>query len=337
MKTERVISVVMPVYNASLYLKEAIESILTQTFSNFEFIIIDDGSTDNSAEIIESYNDERIKFYKNEQNKGLIFTLNKSIQLAKSAIIARMDADDVSLPNRLNIEYNYLTNNPECALVCSWIKLINNDGHEICIQDRYNKHMYYDLLFKCVIAHPTVMFKKDIALKYNLYTRDHAEDFDLWSKIVNHYKIHKIDQALLNYRLSNTSISNITLRKEYQEETKEIVQANIKSLVNKKKIDDVIIECYMDNFEPILKLNKLSIYRSALSILNEINKKFLAKENPNRNLKNIREAAFNKKLLILNKIRSKLTGFNGIYLLIITNSWDLLYYFTKQKIKTVLR
>ena len=98
------ITVLMPVYNAGKYLREAIDSILNQSFSDFEFLIINDGSTDNSKNIIESYNDQRIKFIENDKNSGVIFSLNRGLDLAKGGYIARMDADDISLRDRLKIQ-----------------------------------------------------------------------------------------------------------------------------------------------------------------------------------------------------------------------------------------
>ena len=106
--TKPMVSVVMPVYNGSKYLKEAIDSILNQTFTNFELIIINDGSTDNSEDIIFSYQDRRIYYLKNEHNKGICITLNRGLDNARGKYIARMDCDDISMPQRLAKQVNYL-------------------------------------------------------------------------------------------------------------------------------------------------------------------------------------------------------------------------------------
>ncbi len=106
------VTVLMPVYNAEKYLKTAIESILKQTFSDFELLIINDGSTDGSEEIIRSFNDKRIRLFNNEQNLGIIKTLNKGLNLAKGEYIIRMDADDISLPDRLELQVKYMEENP---------------------------------------------------------------------------------------------------------------------------------------------------------------------------------------------------------------------------------
>src|SRR5687768_2170096 len=112
-----VISVIMPVYNTAAYLRESIESILTQTFKDFEFIIINDGSADNSEEIILGYNDQRIKYLKNEVNKGYVFSLNRALKIATGKYIARLDSDDLSLPGRLMAQYNFMENHPQ-VIVC---------------------------------------------------------------------------------------------------------------------------------------------------------------------------------------------------------------------------
>jgi glycosyltransferase involved in cell wall biosynthesis len=105
------ISILMPVYNGEKYLREAIDSILNQTFTDFEFLIVDDGSTDNSVEIINSYQNSRINLVKNDKNEGLVYTLNRGLSLAKGEYIARMDCDDISLPERLKKQIDFLDSN----------------------------------------------------------------------------------------------------------------------------------------------------------------------------------------------------------------------------------
>src|SRR5690242_1454586 len=111
------LTVLMPVYNAERFLREAIDSILAQSLQQFEFLIIDDGSTDSSVDIIRSYTDSRIRFIQNERNLGISATLNKGIELSKTELIARMDADDISYPTRLEKQYQYFLTHPDCALL----------------------------------------------------------------------------------------------------------------------------------------------------------------------------------------------------------------------------
>ena len=124
------ISVILPVYNGSEYLTESIDCILNQTYSNFEFIIIDDGSTDDSAAIIANYTDVRIRFY-SQQNQGLASTLNRGISLANGNYIARQDQDDVSLPNRFAQQVAFLEANPEYGMVGTWAAIWSKQDQRI--------------------------------------------------------------------------------------------------------------------------------------------------------------------------------------------------------------
>jgi glycosyltransferase involved in cell wall biosynthesis len=117
----------MPVYNGSKHLSDAVDSILTQTYTNFEFLIIDDASTDNSFEILKSYKDDRIRLIKNEKNIGLSASLNKGLNLALGKYIARMDQDDISLPNRLEKQIEYFKEHNDICVLGSWFKVISGD------------------------------------------------------------------------------------------------------------------------------------------------------------------------------------------------------------------
>jgi glycosyltransferase involved in cell wall biosynthesis len=158
------ISVLTTVFNGGKYLAEAIESVLNQTWVNFEFIIIDDASTDNSVEIIKSYNDSRIRFFKNEKNIGQTASLNKGLKLAKSDYIARLDQDDVCLPVRLEEQYKYLENNQEVTIISSWEHTIDSSGVRVrsweSSLDNYGVFLGYLLLGLCPVWHPSVMFRK---------------------------------------------------------------------------------------------------------------------------------------------------------------------------------
>ena len=126
------ISVLMCVYNDEDWLKNSIDSIVNQTFTDFEFVIVNDGSTDNSLEIINSYSDDRIRIINNEENLGLPKSLNRGLNLCKSELIARMDADDISMNNRLEKQYKYLKKNKEIALIGGQAEYIDSDGSKKC-------------------------------------------------------------------------------------------------------------------------------------------------------------------------------------------------------------
>lgn len=195
------ISVVMPVYNAEKYLKESIESILNQTFTNYEFIIINDGSADSSEEIILSHKDPRIKYLKNTKNMRLSRTLNKAIQLAQGRYIARMDADDISLPNILKEQYNFMEKNKEIGVCGTWAKTIGIEkaNWKYYVEDSKIKAC---LLFNSAFIHSSVLIRAEIAKKYQ-YKNEHlfAEDYALWVELSEVTKFHNLPSYLLKYRL----------------------------------------------------------------------------------------------------------------------------------------
>lgn len=216
MNTEPKISVVMPVHNGEKYIKPSIESILDQTFKNFEFIIINDGSTDKTAEILENYKaDERIKTIETN-HIGLKNALNKGIKKANGKYIVRMDSDDISKLDRLDKQYNFMENNSEVAMVGSQAILINENGDEIEIFDyikKEDKEIKKQLLRTCPFIHPSVMIRKSILDKVGYYKIRYAEDYELWSRIVPYYKVSNILEPLIKYRKhQNQSTAKFNLK-----------------------------------------------------------------------------------------------------------------------------
>ncbi len=205
------VTVLMPVYNAEPFLNEAIDSILNQTFTDFEFIIINDGSSDRSEEIIKGYADSRIKYYKNEHNLKLIATLNKGFDLAGGKYIARMDADDISLPTRLEQQFELMEKNPEIGLCGTWYESFK-DG-EILGQVRYgpdHSTICFKHLFQIHLSHGTGMFRTSVLREHGLYFNpdfSHAEDYELWSRISAVTKLANIQQVLYRVRHHENEIS----------------------------------------------------------------------------------------------------------------------------------
>ena len=214
------ITVILPAYNAEQFIKQAIESILTQTFSNFELIIINDGSTDNTDEVIRSFTDSRIRYIKNTENKGLIDTLNKGIDEAKSKYLARMDADDISLPTRLEKQVNYLNEHTDKDVVASTIIFINEKGEQTGTWPLDRKTISSNEITKALItenclAHPSVMGKTGVFAKFHYRKgRVNIEDYDLWLRMINSgCKIAKIAEPLLLYRVHEQSVTGKYLKK----------------------------------------------------------------------------------------------------------------------------
>jgi len=201
----------MPVYNAEKYLDESIRSILNQTFKNFEFIIINDGSKDNSLKLIKKYQkeDKRIILLNNKKNLGIAKTRTKGIKIAKGEYIATFDADDVSLPKRFEIEVNYLKNHPDIFLIGGSAILIDDNGNKMGVFRKFNDpiRIKRKLLKSNPIINSSTMFR-NIG---NLYYRekfDGADEYDLFLRLLSEgKKITNLEYFLVKYRMNPTSIS----------------------------------------------------------------------------------------------------------------------------------
>ena len=206
------VTVLMPVYNTAGFLKEAIESILTQTYRDFELIIINDGSTDDSQRVIESFNDPRIKVIRNEQNIGIIKSRNKGLLLAQGDFIANMDSDDVSQPTRFEKQVKFLEQHQEVAIVATRLSLVDKEGK---IQGNWPDDVNCTTIeaikrslpkVNC-IGQPTVMMRADV-VKPITYNENFLfnEDWGLWlTLLAEGHVIAKLDEALLNYRIHESS------------------------------------------------------------------------------------------------------------------------------------
>jgi glycosyltransferase involved in cell wall biosynthesis len=214
------ISIILPVYNGAKYLREAISSLIAQTFQDFELIIINDGSTDISEEVVLSCTDSRIIYLINERNKGLVYTLNRGIELAKGKYIARMDADDICVAVRLEKQFIWLEKNAATSVVGCHISFINDDGKVTGEWKEDMKTVNYreirqEMAWANCVAHPAVMFRAEVikSYKYNDEQKN-TEDYDLWLRLIaDGLIIEKIPEKLLLYRVHNASITGTVLRK----------------------------------------------------------------------------------------------------------------------------
>ncbi|HOL87585.1 MAG TPA: glycosyltransferase family 2 protein, partial [Defluviitoga tunisiensis] len=217
---EPMISVIMPVYNGEKYLPEAIESILNQTYKNFEFIIINDGSTDRTEEIILSYKDDRIIYVKNEKNLQIVESLNKGINLAKGKYIARMDADDISLPKRLEKQIEFMEKNTHVGVCGTWMKTFG-EKNEVWKMPISHDEIVVSMLFNSCIMHPTAVIRTKVLKENNLYydqKYNKVEDYELWTRLVKYTQFANIPEILLKYRI----FENDSSRKSYKEQQKKL-------------------------------------------------------------------------------------------------------------------
>jgi len=310
------VTVLMPVYNAEKYLSEAVDSILGQTFSDFEFLIIDDGSSDNSIDIIRSYNDARIRLVRNGQNLGISKTLNKGIELASAELIARMDADDISLPERLRKQFNFMTKNPQYALVSSNVKEISECGKTLTFYERDTKLFYFNLTFYCWIYHPSVMYRKEAVQDVGMYPDAFSEDFRLWSKLIRKYRIFNLQDILLKYRITSQSTSISVYADEYSESSMKQMIDNLKYYAGEDYALPVAwLEAYRNNFEYLRNPPKVDEMAACIRELDVIKNHVLSKENVNRDPRAIKLAAKLKKEHLLNSFLKKLPTVYTIKLL----------------------
>ncbi len=205
------VTVLLPVYNAERYLREAVDSVLAQTYTDFELLIIDDGSTDRSKQILSTYNDARIRIIAHAANQKLIATLNEGIEEAKGEYIARMDADDFAYPERFAKQVHYLDADPSIAVCGTYYTDFRNSrvsSHLPAAADGVKA----GLLFSCVLAHPSVMIRRSCLMESGLrFDPDypHAEDYELWSRLTERYRAVNIPLALLRYRHHEGQVSAV--------------------------------------------------------------------------------------------------------------------------------
>jgi len=290
-----IVTVLMTVYNGSDYLNEAIESALCQTLNDFEFLIIDDASTDNSVEIINSYNDSRIKLLVNDKNIGQTASLNIGLTIAKGKYVARFDQDDVCLPKRLEEQASFLKKNPSISIVCSREYSIDEKGEKIGAWIRelnnYGAFLAYIILGINPIWTPSVMFVKDDILQLNGFDERFgpASDFELWSRIalkrLNAKVVPKFHQLR---RIHNQSQSN--LRADEQSFANKKALSNvIKYFIEEEDNNDLLRTLRLDSFKinRINEPNLLKISETIKSLIESISLKQNLKKNEVKSLKRV--------------------------------------------------
>lgn len=293
------ISVIMPAYNSEKYIAEAIESILNQTFTDFEFIIIDDGSTDKTEQIIKTYTDKRIKFIKNKSNLGIVESLNYGIEIATGEFIARMDADDISLPNRFEKQLKMFEGRPSLGLISASIYRFGNCIHNNSICITGSDKLKCLLLEGMYFVHPAMMYRRSVVIENFIRYRkeyQYAEDYKFVSDMANCCEIDNYQEVLLKYREHDNQISN----------EKALIQKNIANKVRMDMLNE--IKCKLSENEKEV---------------------FLGNQVTNDNFK-IMESAYTKII----EANSLMNRYNQICL--INTLSDMLYYkafdyFTKDK------
>ncbi|MEI6019623.1 MAG: glycosyltransferase [Bacteroidota bacterium] len=289
------ISVLLPVYNAEKYLAESIQSILNQTYTHFELLILNDGSTDRSEEIALSFKDERILYVKHA-NCGLATTLNKGLALAKGDYIARQDNDDISLPERFEKQLAFISSHPNTVLLGTAAEIIDEAGHT---SDRYHQHpinnieLKWALLFNNPFVHSSVMFNKEKAMACGAYSVDasYFEDYHLWSRLAQIGELANLSECLLKYREVNSGMSKST--QDYTQRVKNQSLLNISSYCPTLQQQDV--QVFVDsNFGDVEKHELKRVKKIHAHVLKNLAQAFCKREKLEMN--QISEALLRQKI-----------------------------------------
>ena len=218
------VSIVMAVYNGKKYLREAIDSILGQSFQDFEFIIVDDASVDGSVDVIKGYQDPRIKLIINEENMRLPRSLNRGMSYASGEYIARMDADDISMPDRIEKQVLFMDAHPDVAASSGNYIVIDETGKQHYLEKvRRGKQLERYVLLPSPLVHPAATFRRSLLNEGYWYDEKYSssQDYDLWLRIHEKYSLDNISETLLQYRIHGSSTS-LTKREQQLQNACEI-------------------------------------------------------------------------------------------------------------------
>lgn len=325
MNNNPLISVLMPVYNAERFLKTAIDSILQQSFTGFEFIIIDDCSTDSSNDLVRSYSDPRIRLHRNETNQGITYSLNKGIELATTPWIARMDADDRSYPQRLERQYAFIQDHSDGALYSCGAQVVDEADHPLRTDQVNSAYYFYNLTFFCLIYHPSVVMRKDAVLAVGGYTVPYAEDFELFWQLSRRFKMYHQEEVLLDYRQSSQSLHQVTRKTEYEAAQLSQMLRNLRAVTHPQlQLPESHLHCLQHNFAP-LEQEGTSGIAACMRTLQQVSEGIALQPNPNNQPELVREAATHKRRFILEHFMRTLPPMQSAALLAQLGEWQYLF------------
>jgi len=243
------ITVIMPAYNAARFIYGAIHSVLLQTFADFELLIIDDGSTDGTGNEIARFADPRIRLLRNSQNLGLIKTLNAGLEKAEGKYVARLDADDISYPQRFEKQIDILQRDPDVGLVAGWTEIIDEHSRTRGFGNWQlsSEAIYYVLHFRQCLTHSSVMFRTSLVRELGGYSAQaiRAEDFDLWHRISRRSKIVQLPQVLVKWRDHKSSVTGTGLD-EMERIAFQLAEKQLQEVTGEKwpsQIVEALVDC----------------------------------------------------------------------------------------------
>ena len=265
------VSVVMSVYNGARYLREAIDSILAQTFTDHEFIIVDDGSTDSTWEILTGYDDPRIRLVRNKDNIGLVRSLNRGLELARGEYVARMDADDASHPTRFEKQIEYLEAHPDIGVLGTQMQQIDETGRSLAPFQPPLSHgmIAWKTLFECSIAHATVMMRRALLAEVGGYDPSftHMEDAELWSRLIHVTRFANLPEPLYFRRWHANSICNRHADTQYR--VGMVIRHRLFETMLNKKVEQDVVEWFSRSLYSTPTLDQYQIKR-VIALLMEL-------------------------------------------------------------------
>ncbi|MEW6605935.1 MAG: glycosyltransferase family 2 protein [bacterium] len=202
------VSIIMSSFNSEYFIKKCVDSLLEQTYKNLEIIIFEDCSTDKTRNILETYNDKRLKIIYNDSNHGLTSNLNKAIKVSTGKYIARMDSDDISYKNRIEVQVKYMEKHKKIDILGTQIKALGLVGYQRKYPKKHEE-IKAALLFNNPMAHPTIMIRSNSININPLYDNNtlKAQDYELWTRLIHEKRFHNLNKKLLFYRVHDQQIS----------------------------------------------------------------------------------------------------------------------------------
>ena len=264
------VTFLIPVYNGEKFLSEALESVENQTFNDFEVLIINDGSTDDTQKIIDQFTSKDKRFRSiSRENRGLIKTLNEGLDLIETKYVARMDADDICHPQRLELQFKFMEENPDVGICGSHMHMFGNVESDF-LYPSTDKELKAKLLFSSPFCHPSVIIRKEILdehqLRYDEYFKD-CEDYKLWLDLAQHTKFANLPYILLNYRRHGESVSDLS---SLQEKGTQLVR---RLAVSKYSLSQESVQFHLDlcsqRYDQ-LKLEYWPVYLQELKSVDEV-------------------------------------------------------------------
>lgn len=269
------VTVLLAVHNGEKYLKQAVDSILEQTFADFEFLIVDDASSDRTPHILAGYQDPRLRIVRNETNLGLTASLNRGLKEARGTYIARMDADDISLNERLEKQLRCFVEQPGIGAAAGWAQKIDEHGKSLGRWDSPHdpEEIYYLLNFRNCLTHSTMMFKRDIVLDIGGYDERmrRAQDYELWYRLSKVTKIFQLKDVLVRWRQTGENIS-ASAKNEQDETARNLAKKNLEALVDMSLTDGEIAALQFNLANEAADINRVCF------LLDTINRALFSRE-----------------------------------------------------------